>query len=633
MNLFPSRCSLALSLCFLSSAFSALAEETLSLLKTAETIAPGSDHVSFEQDRETGGLDVTIRPGDETYPGIRIAPGGDPWNLSAFGHVEAAVRNTGEMPLRINLRVDNAPASGQDPWNTESAEIQPGETVTFKTIFGHQYGFKKGFALNPSEVVAVLLFTHEVKDRPARFRVDSLAAGGPKGETPPIDPNDIRIPPQNGIIFGPGIEFDPAKQVEAPGGILYSLGRDGATLDLRFSKNKSPQTARIIPTVGRWDLRDACEIRARLRNAGTMPVTPAIQVTSDRHHGTDTVSAAGPVAPGAETEIVVPFEPAKPWRGPDEPVQRANASGKKGFGTTFDSDKADAVAVTIPLAGEEAAIEVMSIEARATPIELPGWLGQRPPVEGEWTLTFNDDFDGETIDPAKWNVQGPNYWGAKKLTHWSRDNVIVRDGIAAIRLEKKRGFHNDDPSQHQSDYTGGYLDTYDKWRQRYGYFEARMKLPTAPGLWPAFWVMPDRGRKPDPMWKRQDTGGGAMEFDIMEHLTRWGPYRYNIAMHWDGYGKGHKSLGTSQIYLQPDPEGFLTSGLLWTPGLAVFYCNGKEVGRYESDQVSRIPSIMMFTLPIGGWDNSPLDDSQLPGDFLIDYVRVWQRADLASEKL
>ena len=38
----------------------------------------------------------------------------------------------------------------------------------------------------------------------------------------------------------------------------------------------------------------------------------------------------------------------------------------------------------------------------------------------------------------------------------------------------------------------------------------------------------------------------------------------------------------------------------------------------------------MFTLPMGGWDNNALDDARLPADFVVDYVRVWQRKDLAS---
>jgi len=117
----------------------------------------------------------------------------------------------------------------------------------------------------------------------------------------------------------------------------------------------------------------------------------------------------------------------------------------------------------------------------------------------------------------------------------------------------------------------------------------------------------------------------------MEHLTRWGPNRYNIALHWDGYGKDHKSVGSDRIYVQPDKEGWLTSGLLWTPGSLVFYCNGKELAKWEDPRVANVPGIMMFTLPMGGWDNNALDDARLPDDFVIDYVRVWQRRDLASD--
>jgi beta-glucanase (GH16 family) len=119
-----------------------------------------------------------------------------------------------------------------------------------------------------------------------------------------------------------------------------------------------------------------------------------------------------------------------------------------------------------------------------------------------------------------------------------------------------------------------------------------------------------------------------MEFDIMEHLTRWGPHRYNIAFHWDGYGKGHQHVGTSGIYVNHDSEGFLTAGLLWLPGKAVYYCNGKEVARWESPRVSQAPSILMFTHVSGGWDNDALDPELLPDDLVIDYVRVWQRKDL-----
>jgi len=274
-------------------------------------------------------------------------------------------------------------------------------------------------------------------------------------------------------------------------------------------------------------------------------------------------------------------------------------------------------------------LNVKAITATIPPAQTPEWLGQRPPVDGEWTKTFEENFDGSAIDYAKWNIYTENYWD--KRSHFSKDNLILGDGVMKLRYTKTRGHANDDPAGKETDYAVGYMDTYGKWTQRYGYFEARAKLPTAPGLWPAFWMMPDRGYDVGPQWKRSDTKFGAMELDILEHLTRWGPNRYNIALHWDGYMKEHKSIGSDRIYVQPDKDGFITSGLLWAPGSLTFYANGQVIGKWENERISNVPSYPILEMVSGGWDNSPIDDAQFPADFVIDYVRCWQRKDLASE--
>ena len=407
-------------------------------------------------------------------------------------------------------------------------------------------------------------------------------------------------------------------------------------LQVDFQNQRRQDQVTIRPPVGRWDFTQATEVRVTLKNVGKVPITSSVQVSSDGGRMTDIVAMDASLDPGKACIIVVPFQPTIPWQGPTEKVQgiksvgAPQSKGKSGTGTLFASDRVDGVRIVVKHEGE-ASLLIGSVTAKVAFDEIPPWLGKRPPVEGDWTMTFQDEFDGIRIDPAKWNRTGPNHWGLNHLTHWSPQNVTASSGMATMRFEKKHGFHNDDPkSGHQSDYTGGYLSTYDKWVQRYGYFESRIKLPTTPGLWPAFWTMPDSGRNEKP-WRRRRTDHGGMEFDIMEHLTRWGPYRYNIAMHWDGYHKDHKSTGSGMIYVRPDTDGFITTGLLWTPGSAVFYCNGKETGRWESPSIGTVPSYLLFTVPVGGWDNDRLDASQLPADLVIDYVRVWQRQDLATD--
>lgn len=459
----------------------------------------------------------------------------------------------------------------------------------------------------------------------------------------PVKPDAVREKPKDGVLFGAGIAIDPTKQIKAEGA---QADVENNALRIVLPAAQGKQLVSLKPLMGRWDLREYFEVRVKLKNAGQTPLTPRVQLSSNSGP-TDLITAPAELAPGAEQELVIPFAPATPWKvAAMKGIEKKflcispGETRQENSGTKFSNDVVSEIQISAKHDGE-ATLLVQSIKAASPAADLPEWLGKRPPVEGEWTQTFDDEFDGAEIDQTKWNFYGPNYWDQK--SHWSKDNTIIGGGVVKLRYEKKTGFQNDnakDLSEYaggflakdrQTTYASGFLDTFGKWTQRYGYFEARMKVPAAPGLWPCFWMVPERGAAAGIWWKRGSTGEGGMEFDIMEQLTRWGPHRYNIAMHWDGYQKEHKATGSVWNYCQPDKGGFITCGLLWTPGSAIYYCNGKEILRWEDPRVANVPEQMMFTLPMGGWDNSPIDDAQLPADFVIDYVRVWQRKDLASD--
>lgn len=581
-------------------------------------------------DAAAPGLLVTIEPGAEGYPGVKLKPeSAAVWDLSAFGHVEAAIANTGAKGISVALRVDNDGDWKASPWNTESVSIKPGTTGTAKVIFGYTYGLKPGYALKPAEVSQVMLFVNK-SAAVQSFRIESIVAAGPAGEKPPVNPASIRVKPANGVMLGAGVKLDPA-QVAGKNGAQGAVTADGKALQASFAKGgavtlKSPS--------GMWDLREANEVRVTVRNTGKTTAKASVRVESK---GGPTDAVAVTLAPGAEKEVAVSFVPAVPWEGVKDST-KTNWNGTPNTGTKFTSDAAGPVSIQTGAADGEQSLLVTSVKAAVAVAEIPGWLGKRPPVEGDWVKTFDEEFDGREIDAKKWNIYAENYWD--RSSHFSKDNVLLGGGLVKLRYEKKRGFHNDDPKKmlaltnpkvSESNYATGFLDTYGKWVQRYGYFEARMKLPSAPGLWPAFWLMPDRGVEAGPQWKRASTENGGMEFDIMEYLSRWGVYRFNVALHWDGYQKNHQQTGSTCIYYQPDKDGYVTSGLLWLPGQLVIYANGREVARWESPRISTVPSHLMFTHVMGGWDNNAIDDARLPDDYVIDYVRCWQRKDLASD--
>jgi beta-glucanase (GH16 family) len=556
------------------------------------------------------GIDIACKHGSNGYPGVQLKPEGDGavWDLSKVGHIAVTITNTGTDKIGVSLRVDNPGDWKTSPWNGENAYLKPGETRTVVVHFGYSWG-KKGFALDPAKISQVLVFMGNPKTDQS-FRIESITTGGEPGEAPPVPADQVRTKPKDGIILGAGSALD-AKQVEGKGLTATLASADGAqNVRLAAEAGKDGRVT-LRPAIGRWDLRDYIEVLVRVRNDGTAPVQAKAQL--DGGGPTDWISAE--VAPGASAKLLVPFAAAK------------ISDGSRNSGSRFNSDAAAAVVVAVEKGDAARSLIVEGVTAGLT-VDVPAWLGTKPPVDGEWTKTFSDEFDGTTIDREKWNIYTANYWD--KRTHFSAENILVGNGTVKLHYEKKTGFHNDDPKEKQTDYACGFLDTYGKWTQRYGYFEARMKVPRAPGLWPAFWTMPDRGVAAGEQWKRASTSNGGMELDIMEHLTRWGPYRYNIANHWDGYGKEHKANGTSNAYVGPDKDGFMTCGVLWEPGKVTYYGNGKPVLQWEDARVGSVQSYPILYMVSGGWDNSPLDDSALPADFEIDWIRIWQRKDLAE---
>ncbi len=604
--------------------------------KAAAQITPGSEQVSVTTGKD--GITVNIAGGAAEYPGFFIKPEtGSSWDLTPWGRIEARVTNLGTGNLQLSMRVDNKPDGSSG--NTEATTIKPGETKTLKVIFGYSYGFKPGFQLKPGSIQDILFFSAGKKDVARAFRIEDLQASGSAGEKPPVDPGTVRIKPENGVLLGKGITIDAAKQVVARGTAKADVTTDGA-LRIVFTGGSKPESVTFKPAQGSWRLTEAFQVQVKLKNTGNAPVTPSVRLNS-KGGNSDTITAATPLAPGAETVITVPFAAVVSPVLPTDPKQEVYSKGtwsennwepKTGTGTKFTSDWAKGVVITADKTPGAKSLVVTSIIANVPQSDIPAWVGQRPPVDSGWVQTLNENFDGDAIDLNRWNVYTDNFWD--KRTHFSKDNAIVKDGKLVLRYEKKTGYHNDDPNDKKTvgktDYACGFADTYGKWRQLYGYFEARVKLPKAPGLWPAFWTMPDRGPEAGPQWARADTKKGGMEHDILEFLSGWGPYRYNLAFHWDGYGKEHKSAGTPYHYVLPDKDGYITTGVYWVPGLSIYYAQGKEVLRWESPRVCTVPSYIMFNMVSGGWDNQPLEDAKLPDDFVIDYVRVWQRKDLAS---
>lgn len=594
---------------------------------------------------KSGGMAVefTCRKGESAWPGIAIRPESAVWDLSACGYVEAVVANPGAAPVKVSLRVDDKSGRITNAWNTATVRVGAMASATARVYLDFS-DHGRNYRLVPSKIGQVLVFADN-PDKECRLRLESLAAKGRPGDVPPE--YVPRSSPQDGNLLGTMDAAAFAGRVREQGGGLAKPAAGGAVaVTVPAGAPAAPAAVFVVPPRGKWDLSAFNQVEFRLFNPGTAPVQVsclvANAVSADLGNG---AAAAATLAPGARQTVVVSFISDKVWDGSaksDQQTRITDAASEKVLdraardGQLLFSDEVAAVAVAVVPASAEQSVVLEGVKASvAPPAVLPDWLGKRPPAPGNWRLTLNENFDGTALDERLWTPRMP-YTAllANELQRYSRDNVTVAGGFLKIQSEKRTGYLNDDPKSPlpTRDYSSGALTTYGKWTQTYGYFESRMKLPRAPVLWPAFWMMPDRGaeyqgKKLSTFRERYSTDVDGMEFDILENLSRFGPYRFNLACHWDGYAKDHKKVGTGRIYFSPDAEGFVTLGLLWEPGRLTWYCNGRAVGVWSSPRIGSVPMHLIFCTQMGGWAGFDVNDSRLPDDFVVDYVRAWQKTD------
>ncbi len=111
-----------------------------------------------------------------------------------------------------------------------------------------------------------------------------------------------------------------------------------------------------------------------------------------------------------------------------------------------------------------------------------------PPIPGNWQLTFEDNFDGTSLDGTKWHL-GQHYSGMAGSGGVAPENVTVSNGKLQIKSEQRTVTYGGASKS----YATGEISSLFHFRQQNGYFETRVKYPAVTGLWPAFWLMPDRG--------------------------------------------------------------------------------------------------------------------------------------------
>lgn len=257
---------------------------------------------------------------------------------------------------------------------------------------------------------------------------------------------------------------------------------------------------------------------------------------------------------------------------------------------------------------------------------------------------FADEFNSGALDRSKWNVVGPDFWVNQEAQAYVDSPETIRflasgqasgasNGVLVLQPRFSEGFAT--PTGRKADFVSGRINTQGKFDFTHGRAVARIRMPNATGVWPAFWLL-GNGRWPD-------TG----EIDIMEYVGE--PDWVGVAIHGPGYS-GETPL-VNKFFFEPgtDVTDWHEYEVDWNADRILFKVDGRLTYRVTRPMVERYgkwvfdaPQHVILNFAVGGI--YPLKTSGierpypgLPAETVerikngelameVDWVRVYQRA-------
>ena len=260
-----------------------------------------------------------------------------------------------------------------------------------------------------------------------------------------------------------------------------------------------------------------------------------------------------------------------------------------------------------------------------------------PDNTGNWILkeSVSDEFEAAELDEDKWLIQGKdgvyqsNFVG-RAPSQFSTDNVRIEDGKLKLETRWEPGY----PFSPAQDVNG---DAYEnittaavisKSTFLYGYMEIKCKVADA-SITSSFW-----------------TTGHHSELDIFEFMGKpkqeWKKHlekEYKFSIHDWSPAVGGKTVWTDKYELPYRvADDFHTYGCDWSAEGLKFYADGELIRSATVEEIEAEAtadangSSWVLTKALYVWVDSETfpwhglpEEQDLPVDYEIEYIRVWQR--------
>lgn len=249
-----------------------------------------------------------------------------------------------------------------------------------------------------------------------------------------------------------------------------------------------------------------------------------------------------------------------------------------------------------------------------------------------YQLVWGDEFTADGIpDEKNWNYE-TGFVRNQEAQWYQKENAFCKNGFLIIEALKENRSNPDFVSKTHSDWTknrdsvkvtSSCLITRGKHSWQYGRFEMRAKIPVTKGIWPAFWTLGVDGNWPE-----------NGEIDIMEYYT--GKILANACWKsdesktvWDSSTKMLSDFNENWV------DKFHIWRMDWDAKWIRLYVddqllneiNISESMKYKNQKIKPFqqPHYLLVNLAVGGMNGGEFTSDNLPSQYIIDYIRVYQK--------
>lgn len=268
------------------------------------------------------------------------------------------------------------------------------------------------------------------------------------------------------------------------------------------------------------------------------------------------------------------------------------------------------------------------------------FLGEDSLAPAGYSLVWNDEFKGRTIDNAKWRTNQPRMTAYDGVGNFDEGTVrSVGNGRLLMTAYKNPDTANYNGKTYL---TTNSITTENRMSFKYGYLEVKAKVPYKAGCWPSLWLRSPNATQTDLTGK----DGYNMEVDIIEPFgytdqngtTIHETNKSNNSDHCQAAVGNYKFKNAENLANEYHIYGFL-----WTADEMKFYIDGECFAAYTKDTLARMGykgdfddtvnilfdnQLITSSSPVANEEKTNTienNEGSLPAEYSVEYVRLYQK--------